>query len=276
MRLKAVAISLMVGFAVFTSFYWITDSARRTDSYITEQEELLAFGEIVFSYDPTNTELRAAGCARCHGPEGFGGPIPNNPDGRSAPNLHSDRLAEKWLATGGNRDPAKTDMDNYVFWVIQYGGVMVSGDIHSLMPAWRDTLTLQQMQALTTLIGSWLRESLLAPEGTPIPNTVEAGAEVYAATCASCHGADLAGVPGVYPNLQTIGTKLVTDLPTAVSGADQMQIDYDADKATFLENWILNGPTIYNDGNSTGMPAFDGQLSDDELQALITFLLDQT
>ena len=75
---------------------------------------------------------------------------------------------------------------------------------------------------------------------------------------------------------QTIGTELVTDLPTPVSGADQMQIDYDADKATFLENWILNGPTIYNDGNPTGMPAFDGQLSDDELQALITFLLDQT
>lgn len=278
MRLKAIAIFLMVGFAVFTSFYWITDSARRAEIYATEQEELLAFGEVVFSYDPTNQELRAAGCARCHGPEGLGGPIPNDPNGRSAPNLHSQTLANKWLGTGGNADPSKTDLDNYVYWVIQYGGVMVSGQLNSPMPAWRDTLSKQQMQALTTLIGSWLRETLAqGAESTPVPDTVEAGAQVYvSAGCTGCHGADLAGVPGTYPSLQTVGSQLSADLPTPVSGEAQRQEDYNTDKRSFFEAWILNSSVNYNDGTPTGMPPFEGQLSDDELQALITFLLDQT
>jgi mono/diheme cytochrome c family protein len=280
MRLKTISIFLIIAFAVFTAFYWVTDTTRRSEVYASEQQELVEFGKIVFSYDPEAKELRAAGCARCHGPEGLGGPIPNDPNGRVAPNLHSQTLAAKWLYTGGNVDPEKTDLDNYVYWVIQYGGVMVSGDIKSPMPAWRQTLTKQQMQALTALIGEWLRETVSnpAPSGTPIPDTVEAGAQVYKdAGCVACHGADLAGVPGVYPSLQTIGSELVTDLPVIPSHLDNMQTDYNADKSLFLGKWILDGAKNYNDGNPIGgMPPFQGVLSDDQLKALITYLLDQT
>jgi len=97
---------------------------------------------------------------------------------------------------------------------------------------------------------------------------VEAGQEVYSsAGCAGCHGADLEG--GVGPNLQTIGTELVTDLPTRPSGFEQMQADYAADPRNFLELWIRDSATNYNDGNPTGMPPHpEDALNDSQLQAL--------
>jgi hypothetical protein len=79
------------------------------------------------------------------------------------------------------------------------------------------------------------------------------------------------------PNLQSIGSQLVTDLPYPVSQLDQMRADYDADKRTFLENWIRDSAGNYNDGTPTQMPAFpESDLSAAQLQALITFLLDHT
>jgi mono/diheme cytochrome c family protein len=110
-----------------------------------------------------------------------------------------------------------------------------------------------------------------------VPDTVEAGAEVYAASCATCHGDNLGG--GFGPNLQTIGTSLVTTVPPLVTETldiDQMQADYDAEKRTFFENWIRNSAD-YNGGTATPMPAFgEDVLTESQLQALITFLLDQT
>jgi mono/diheme cytochrome c family protein len=96
-----------------------------------------------------------------------------------------------------------------------------------------------------------------------------------AAGCVGCHGPDLEG--GIGPNLQTIGSQLVTDLPIPVSELDRMQADYDTDKRTFLENWIRDSATNYNEGAPTQMPAYpESDLSAAQLQALITFLLDHT
>ena len=81
---------------------------------------------------------------------------------------------------------------------------------------------------------------------------------------------------GTFPNLQTIGSELVTDLPTKPSGLDQMKADYKDDKRTFLEQWIRDSAANYNDGTPTGMPPHpEGELSDSQLRALITFLLEQ-
>jgi hypothetical protein len=45
----------------------------------------------------------------------------------------------------------------------------------------------------------------------------------------------------------------------------------------FLENWIRDSAANYNDGQPTGMPPHpESQLSESALQALITFLLEQT
>jgi mono/diheme cytochrome c family protein len=55
MRMKALGVALMVGFAVFTTFYWITDAPRREVFTDSRDEELLEFGRIVFLPDDTFT-----------------------------------------------------------------------------------------------------------------------------------------------------------------------------------------------------------------------------
>jgi mono/diheme cytochrome c family protein len=353
MRMKALGVALMVGFAAFTTFYWITDAPRREGFEVVDTDELPDFGLLVFLPDDTYTievdvtdagfsqaevalteipvfvnttisfknltgaELTVSGtgtrpfevviadtrtspvkfdedgettvaaegvestllvmagsphltpyganCARCHGVDGTGG---------IGPNLHSLSLANKWLQTGGRQG-----LNNYVQWVITLGGIVRTGNIQSLMPAWGQeyggSLTRQQIEALTALIGEWAEETLANPPEA-VADTVEAGAEVYvAAGCVGCHGPELEG--GIGPNLQTIGSQLVTDLPVPVSGLAQMQADYDADKRTFLEKWIRDSAANYNDGTPTQMPPFpESDLSADQLQALITFLLDHT
>ena len=272
MRLKTLSVLLTAFFAAFTLLYWVTDDARREAIAVEQDEELLEFGELVFSENPS--ELAAAGCARCHGAEGEGGPVPNDPSGRQAPSLRTRTLADKvdaYLRNTGN---------SYVEVVVRNGGVAVSGDVNSPMPAWGQTLNDQQIEAVTALVESWAAEVAEQPVPTDVPNTVEAGAEVYltpgtGTPCSSCHRPDLAGVEGQFPNIQNIGQELVTDLPVPPSGLEQMQADYETDPRLFLENWIRDSAGNYNGGTATGMPAYPEEvLPDSLLQALITFLLE--
>jgi hypothetical protein len=56
-----------------------------------------------------------------------------------------------------------------------------------------------------------------------------------------------------------------------------MIADYEADPRAFLELWIRDSAGNYNDGEPTQMPPHpESQLADSHLQALITFLLEQT
>jgi len=266
MRLKTLGVLLVTAMAAFTMLYWLTDGVRREEVAAEQEDELLHFGEVIFSDDPS--EPAAAGCARCHGPEGEGGEIPNDPEGRSAPSLRTASLADKLRVN-----------PNYVHLAVSYGGVVVSGNVNSPMPAWSSEvggpLNEQQVEAVVTLVESWAEE---AAGETPeeVEDTVEAGAGVYsAAGCAGCHGQELEG--GTGPNLQTIGSELVTDLPVEPSELEQMQTDYDADPRAFLEQWIRDSAGNYNGGEATGMPPYpESALNESQLRALITFLLDQT
>ena len=83
MRLKTLGVLLIAITAAATMLYWLTDGIRREAIAAEQEEELLHFGEVIFSDDPS--EPASAGCARCHGADGEGGLIPNDPDGRSAP-----------------------------------------------------------------------------------------------------------------------------------------------------------------------------------------------
>jgi mono/diheme cytochrome c family protein len=266
MRLKTIGVLLVAAMAVFTMLYWLTDGIRREAIAAEQEEELLHFGEIIFSDDPS--EPAAAGCARCHGPEGEGGEIPNDPDGRSAPSLRTASLADKLRVN-----------PNYVHLAVSYGGVVVSGNVNSPMPAWSSEvggpLNEQQVDAVVALVESWATEAGEAP-AEEVPDTPEAGAEVYvSAGCAGCHGQDLEG--GVGPGLQTIGSELITDLPVVPSDLDQMEADYAEDPRVFLENWIRDSAGNYNGGEPTGMQPFpESTISDSQLQALITFLLTHT
>jgi mono/diheme cytochrome c family protein len=265
MTAKTLGVLLVTLLAFFTAAYWLTDKDRRDARYEALQVELVEYGQTVFG-PPTPEHPAVANCAQCHGPDGTGGQVGNT--GRQAPNLHSRSLYEKLRAN-----------PNYVNLVIRYGGVVVSGNVNSPMPAWSSEvggpLSIQQIDALTALVTSWAEETGQQP-AEEVPDTVEAGAQVYAsAGCAGCHGADLAGV-GEFPNIQNIGNEPVTELPYPISQLDQLVADYGSDPRTMLEQWIRDSSTNYNDGAPTNMPAHPAsQLPDDALRALITFLLDQ-
>jgi mono/diheme cytochrome c family protein len=278
MRIKTLGIVLITALSLFTAFYWLTDPARREDAYKTQNEELVAYGEEVFKPDDPAFPDRA-GCAGCHGIDGTGGQVRNTD--RLAPNLHSKSIYEKLkVQNGGSFTEVRKagDPPDYVNLVIRFGGVVVSGDVNSPMPAWSTEvggpLTVNQIDALTALVETWALEARSQPDQA-VPNTVEAGQKVFVdAGCGGCHGADLSGAVG--PSLLNIGNEPVTDLPTPISHLDQLQADYAADPRAFLERWIRDSAVNYNDGTATGMPVHpEGTISDSALQALITFLLSQ-
>jgi mono/diheme cytochrome c family protein len=268
MTAKTLGVLLICVFAAFTAFYWLTDTQRRDARFEEIQTDLLHYGEEVFG-PPTDENPATANCAQCHGADGTGGEVGTT--GTRAPNLHSRSLYEKLQAK-----------PEYVNLVIRYGGVVVSGNVNSLMPAWSTEvggpLTIEQIDALTALVESWAEETGQQPV-EEVPDTVEAGAEVYAtAGCAGCHGPNLEGA-GDFPNIQNIGNEPLTndELPTPISQEEQLIADYEEDPRMMLELWIRDSAANYNDGEGTGMPAHpESQLPEDALQALITFLLDQT
>lgn len=276
MRIKTLGIVLISALALFTAFYWLTDPARREGEYQSQIEELVAYGEEMFG-DVTPANDHTANCAGCHGKDGTGGQVGET--GRLAPNLHSKSIYEKLKAQNGGsftqiRLPG--DPPDYVNLVIRFGGVVVSGDVNSPMPAWSTevggALTVNQIDALTALVETWALEAGKQPD-EEVPDTVEAGQKVYVdAGCGGCHGADQSG--GVGPSLLNIGNEPVTDLPTAISQLDKLEADYAADPRNFLELWIRDSAQNYNDGIATGMPVHpEGKISASALQALITFLL---
>ncbi len=263
MRLKTLGVLLVTALAAFTMIYWFVDGMRREAIAAEQEEELLHFGEVIFSDDPA--EPAAAGCAQCHGEDGTGG----DPDAQVVgPSLRTPQLAAKLRAN-----------PNYVRLAVSYGGVVVSGNVESQMPAWSaevgGPLNEQQLDAVVTLVESWAEEAAAeAPED--VEDTAEAGAEVYvSAGCAGCHGDQLQG-NGENPAIAEISNEVITDLPVEPSELDQMIADYEEDPRAFLEAWIRDSAANYNDNQPTGMPPFpEEQLPESHLQALITFLLEQ-
>ena len=276
MRIKTLGIVLISALSLFTAFYWLTDPARREGEYQNQIKELVAYGEEMFG-DVTPANDHTANCAGCHGKDGTGGPVGDT--GRLAPDLHSKSIFEKLKAQNGGsftqiRLPG--DPPDYVNLVIRFGGVVVSGDVNSPMPAWSTEvsgpLTVNQIDALTALVETWALEAGKLPD-EEVPDTIEAGQKVYVdAGCGSCHGADQSG--GFGPSLLNIGNEPVTDLPTPIAHLDELKADYAADARSFLERWIRDSAVNYNDGTATGMPVHpEGKVSASALQALITFLL---
>lgn len=85
------------------------------------------------------------------------------------------------------------------------------------------------------------------------------GAQVFAARCAACHQANGKGLPGVFPPLA--GSSWITG---------------DADTALQIVLHGMNGPievlgTTYNGA----MPAFAGQLSDEDVGAVLSYARSQ-
>lgn len=260
MRLKTLGVVLITALAAFTMLYWVTDDSRRESVAVAQEDELLEFGEVIFSDNPA--EPAAAGCAQCHGADGTGGEPGAQVVG---PNLHSRSIFDKLKVN-----------PNYVHLAVSYGGVVVSGNVNSPMPAWSaevgGPLNEQQIEAVVALVESWAAEAGEQPV-EDVEDTAEAGAEIYAtAGCVTCHAEDLSGTTAG-PDITGIGSGLV-DLSgfATPTGADQMETDYDADPRAFLEQWIRDSAGNYG---ASGMPPHpESSLSESALQALITFLLE--
>lgn len=171
-------------------------------------------------------QVYAAECVACHGSNGQGTPL--------APALNSPALRTE-------RTPE------------QLANSIQNGVAGTVMPAWGQTLTAEQVANLVALIRQWEAlpaDALPEPPAQPIIVTeklLTSGAELYAQTCARCHGAEGQGTrraPAL--NVRTF--------------FDQ----YTADAA--LLQVVSRGVP------GTAMPAWGDRLSARELEGIVAFI----
>jgi mono/diheme cytochrome c family protein len=96
------------------------------------------------------------------------------------------------------------------------------------------------------------------------PAQVALGAEAYAAECASCHGADLAGQPDWQTRLPD-GTYPAP--PHDASGHTWHHPD-----ALLLDYIRRGGAALIGGSFKSNMPGFADRLTEDEIQAVLTFI----
>ena len=87
------------------------------------------------------------------------------------------------------------------------------------------------------------------------PDPARLGVQTYAATCASCHGANGRGVPGAYPPL--VGTPWVTG---------------DEGRLARLVLHGLRGPLVVDGVRYSNVMPAHGFLSDDQIAAVLTYV----
>lgn len=92
---------------------------------------------------------------------------------------------------------------------------------------------------------------------------VDDGRRVYAQACSSCHGASLKGEADWRERL---ADERMPAMPLDATGVAWRR----SDKSLFAI--IKGGPAAYPAGYSTDMPAFGGQLSDEEIAATIAYI----
>ena len=176
------------------------------------------------------------------------------------PNLHSRSIADKLRAN-----------PNYVHLAVSYGGVVVSGNVNSPMPAWSyevgGPLNEQQIEAVVTLVEGWAAEAAEAPRrgGARHARGGRGGLRnrpaAPAATAPSSRGR-----PRARTSRPSAPASSPSGLPVEPSGLDQMIADYEEDPRNFLELWIRDSAANYNDGEPTGMPPHpEGSLSESQL-----------
>lgn len=85
------------------------------------------------------------------------------------------------------------------------------------------------------------------------------GAALFAALCAACHQANGQGLPGVFPPLA--GSEWVRGQPTTT--------------AAIVLHGIQGGLTVKGIRYQGAMPAFGGQLSDEQIAAVLTHVRSQ-
>lgn len=189
------------------------------DPAILSQVSALPQGDLLTK----GIQLYASQCVACHGADGKGtslAPALNDPAVREKPSAELERI-------------------------IRNG---VSG---TLMAGWENALNSDDLNALLTLILNWdqIPEGAVPAPDKPIPVTEESlalGADLYAQSCARCHGADGQGTRRA-PALNVKG--YLTDTNDAA-----------------LQQIITQGVP------GTAMPSWGDRLSEAEIQAVVGFI----
>ncbi|QPF72485.1 c-type cytochrome [Roseateles sp. DAIF2] len=227
----------------------------------------LYFRPEVFRPDPGRGEVWNRGaylvqglghCSACHAPRNGlganGGPADFSGGlleglGWYAPSLHdtaeasvarwSPEALRQWLRSGRNEHAT----------ALGPMAEVVLGSTQHLSDADLDAMS-------SYLRGLPLQAHARAKPPRPEPGLRELGAKLYEQHCASCHGAQGEGVPGIYPALA--GNRAVT----MDSGANVLRI-------------MLRGgfaPATAGNPRPFGMPPFAGVLSDHEIAAVASHL----
>lgn len=170
----------------------------------------------------------AARCTECHGVTGAGdGSRVQNGQIASVPDF---------------LDPAVPGAQSVSAWF----DTITNGRIDQLMPPWRAALSEQERWDV-----AYYTYTLHAG-----PEQIARGAEIFAGSCAGCHGETGRGDGPDAAGLSRPAGDLTDQ-------ARMVRLSDDALRATIAEG--VGDP-------QTGMPAFAGQLSDDELRAVTSFV----
>ncbi len=204
-----IGLALTLVIIIFIPFYWAMEPGRQEAARERQKAEAVERG----------AELYTSSCANCHGSRG---------EGAIGPALRGSQLDEAALEKEITR------------------GMPEAG-----MPAWNEEeggpLKRHQIKDLVTFIKNWDGASPPTPAPTPqtTPSAI-AASELYAISCAGCHGANRQGV-------SELGDALIPE---------HLADDSDAE----VRDIILNGIP------GTPMPGFEGRLSSEEIDALLQLI----
>ena len=209
MRLKTLGVLLVTALAVFTMLYWMTDDSRRERSRRHQEEELLALRRDHLQRRPDGAGRR--GLRPLPRRRRRGRRHPERPRRPPAPSLHTASLANKLRVN-----------PNYVHLAVSYGGVVVSGNVNSPMPAWSyevgGPLNEQQVEAVVTLVESGQRRRATGP-GRSVPDTRRGGRRGVRLGRLRRRATAPISRAASGRTSTTIGSALITDLPTVQPAA---------------------------------------------------------
>jgi mono/diheme cytochrome c family protein len=123
------------------------------------------------------------------------------------------------------------------------------------------------MRLIRTSCGAAAAALLLATGAaaqTADPTTIQRGQQIYATTCAACHGANLQGQPDWKRRLDT---GLMPAPPHDATGHTASHSDRELFAFTRLGVAAVTG-----DGYESAMPAFGDTLGDDDIAAVLDYI----
>lgn len=171
----------------------------------------------------TAVQIFASNCVACHGADGLGTGI--------APALNDPAIREKTAE--------------------EITRAITYGNTGTLMAGWSNVLTVEEINAMTTLVQRWdeVPAGMIPAPNIPIPTTAESialGSQLYSANCSRCHGPEGQGTPRA-PSLNV--KSFLTDT---------------SDQA--IQQIVTLGVP------GTAMPTWGDRMTDAEIQAIVGFI----